>query len=181
MHTRQRFLTLEAMRGLAAICVVLMHGERAFGVASPMSGYLAVDFFFLLSGFIMAHAYEDRLDLGLPKRSFLHARLLRLYPLYLVGTVFTVVLAVASIVFRHQNTLWAYTQPLVSLPLAVWILPTPTTVVLYPLDTPAWSLLLELVANLAFAFAPWRRSKSLLLTVSSRAWRCSPRRYATAA
>ena len=166
MDRRQRFLTLEAMRGLAAICVVIMHGREAFGIAAPAGGYLAVDFFFLLSGFIMAHAYEGKLDRGLPKLSFLRARMIRLYPLYLVGTLSTVALAVASIVFRHQNTLWTYTKPLVSLPLAVWLIPNPTADLMFPLNVPAWTLLLELIANLAFAFGAWRRNSALLATVA---------------
>lgn len=59
-----RLLTLDAMRGLAAIGVILFHLD--FIGPFAQSGYLAVDFFFLLSGLVIARAYQTRLDRGLP-------------------------------------------------------------------------------------------------------------------
>ncbi len=162
MDKAKRFATLEGMRGVAAACVVLMHGDKLFGAASPAGGYLAVDFFFLLSGFIMAHAYAGRLDAGLPGFVFLRARVVRLYPLYLAGSLSTVVYALAAILARDEATLWDWTNPPVSLPFALFILPAPVVGILFPLNIPAWTLFMELLANAAFAIAGLRTRRALL-------------------
>ncbi|MHC2733083.1 hypothetical protein ACVIEO_006660 [Rhizobium leguminosarum] len=78
---RNRYYTLDAMRGFAAICVVATHFRESY---AP-SAYLAVDFFFVLSGFIIAEIYGKRLSRGLLFQSFMAARIKRLYPLYLIG------------------------------------------------------------------------------------------------
>ena len=59
--SRPHFLTLDAMRGVAAITVVLFHGARLAGVQTMPHGYLAVDMFFALSGFVISRAYDRRL------------------------------------------------------------------------------------------------------------------------
>jgi len=89
---KQRFYLLDALRGLAAIVVLQIHlrGEawQIFG-----SRYVAVDFFFVLSGFVLAQAYGER---HLSFASFLRIRLIRLYPLYLIGTLLGVLAAALS-------------------------------------------------------------------------------------
>ena len=63
--SRHRFLVLDGLRGLAAIAVALYHAGLALGVPYLTTrAYLAVDFFFVLSGFVIAHAYEDQLTSG---------------------------------------------------------------------------------------------------------------------
>lgn len=78
---RSRYYSLDAMRGFAAICVVATHFRESY---AP-SAYLAVDFFFVLSGFIIAEIYGKRLSRGLLFQTFMAARIKRLYPLYLIG------------------------------------------------------------------------------------------------
>ena len=163
MDRAKRFSTLEGMRGMAAICVVLMHSPGLFGLASPRSAYLAVDFFFVLSGFIIAHVYEARLDQGLSAKAFIRARIVRLYPLYVVGMISGVVIAAASLL-RHSDLLWSYTQPLVSVPFGLLMLPSPASNMLFHWMLPAWSLLLELIVNIAFSVA-WLRSQIALLAL----------------
>jgi peptidoglycan/LPS O-acetylase OafA/YrhL len=83
-----RFLFLDALRGIAALLIVLYHAPKYLGRALPhYSAFLAVDLFFVLSGFVIAFSYENRLLRGLSFRSFVAARLVRLYPVYLLGTV----------------------------------------------------------------------------------------------
>ena len=80
------------MRGVAAVLVVLFH----FGALAPAlstSGYLAVDFFFALSGFVIARTYDVRLAAGLGVAAFIERRLIRLYPLYLIGLLLGLVVA----------------------------------------------------------------------------------------
>ncbi|TIW52974.1 MAG: acyltransferase, partial [Mesorhizobium sp.] len=83
--TRHIYLNLDALRGVAAISVMLYHFSPfiADGKVLP-SSYLAVDLFFLLSGFVIAHAYDRKIESGMGFGTF---RLIRLYPLYLAGTL----------------------------------------------------------------------------------------------
>ena len=76
------FLELDAMRGVAAICVMLYHYSPFLSASKVLpSAYLAVDMFFLLSGFIIAHAYRARLLAGMSLGKFAVVRIIRLYPL----------------------------------------------------------------------------------------------------
>jgi peptidoglycan/LPS O-acetylase OafA/YrhL len=101
---RHSFVILDALRGVAAAAVVTVHAPLFFhSVATPgsvpdasghapMTGplfeaYLAVDFFFLLSGFVLAHAYGEKLNDGMTSCQFMRCRLIRLYPLYLLALV----------------------------------------------------------------------------------------------
>src|SRR5215467_2969310 len=94
---RQKLSSLEALRGLAALVVLGSHSLS--GNLRPQSGYLAVDLFFVLSGFVIAHAYRDRIERGLTIGAFIKLRLIRLYPLYLAGSLITVLVI---LVFPHD-------------------------------------------------------------------------------
>src|ERR1039458_3367376 len=80
---RPRFHLLDAMRGIAAILVVLYHIPSIFKHTLDFpNSILAVDFFFCLSGFVIAFSYEQRLRDHLNFRDFMVVRLTRLYPLF---------------------------------------------------------------------------------------------------
>ena len=76
-----QFQTLDALRGIAALLVVMLHGGMPFFPFFPHLAYLAVDLFFVLSGFVLSYAYQGRLDHGLTTTRFLAHRLIRLTPL----------------------------------------------------------------------------------------------------
>src|SRR5215510_8290030 len=80
-----RFLVLDGLRGVAAFAVILDHVSSTTLRAWLPGRYLAVDFFFVLSGFVLAHAYSARLACGMTAAGFMKIRLIRLYPLYLLG------------------------------------------------------------------------------------------------
>ena len=162
MEKPKQYLTLEGMRGIGAIYVVMAHGEQLFGWTAPRSAYLGVDFFFALSGFIIAHVYMGPLDRGLPPLAFLTSRLLRLYPVYVLGSLSAVVLAIQSAVIAHDTSLWAYTQPLISLPFALLMLPSPASDAMFPLDIPAWSLFVEFLVSIIITFRVMRSDGALL-------------------
>src|ERR1700760_4114451 len=87
---KPHFAVLDGMRGIAAICVVIFHfSEMVIWDYSKLwigHGFLAVDFFFCLSGFVLGYAYDDRIEkMGLG--SFLKARLIRLQPMVILGAV----------------------------------------------------------------------------------------------
>ena len=80
-HVPHRFVLLDGIRGLAAVAIAHRHAEVFFG-RPEASSYLAVDLFFALSGFVLAHAYGERLANGqMNPLNFMKARFLRLYPL----------------------------------------------------------------------------------------------------
>jgi peptidoglycan/LPS O-acetylase OafA/YrhL len=80
----KRFYVLDGMRGVAAICVVVGHIVQAMYLKIFSSG-MAVDMFFILSGFVLAYSYGERLASGLTYGQFVRIRLIRLYPMFLFG------------------------------------------------------------------------------------------------
>ncbi len=164
---KQRYFALDAMRGIAAIAVFLHHGNALSHPLVAAAGYRAVDLFFVLSGFVLTHSYEDRLLAGYGVRRFMLDRLVRLYPLYLVGALLGI--AGAWIAYRlGGGQLGLHTLVPATLSLLVF-LPSPTwsyTGELVPLNVPCWSLFLELLANLAFALClRWLTTARLVLGV----------------
>ena len=144
--------TLDGLRGVAAFAVVLMHA----GALAPRA-YLAVDLFFLLSGFVLEHAYGARLAAGWNPFGFLKKRLARLYPLYALAIAIAIV-AVGSALLLHRAAGWTWRAFVIaagagSVMLPAWLKGDHR---LYPLDFPAWTLLAELVVNLIWA-AVYRR------------------------
>lgn len=72
------FHTLDALRGIAAIGVVIFHMQLAFNPIRAPGGYLAVDLFFIMSGVVLSHAYEGRFRAGMGTVEFMRVRLIRL-------------------------------------------------------------------------------------------------------
>ena len=84
------FYKLESARGIAA-CMIVLHHSRYFLYEDQTrfveNAYLFVDFFFILSGFVMAYAYSEKINNGIPFVSFIALRLGRIYPLHLFMTL----------------------------------------------------------------------------------------------
>ncbi|MDR3448178.1 MAG: acyltransferase [Alphaproteobacteria bacterium] len=151
------FPALEGYRGIAALLIALYHyrcGFTGFGNYPAGDGYLAVDLFFVLSGFVLAHAYLPRLRRGLSVIDFMKIRLVRLYPLYFLGLVTgTAMLALglgAVQGFSSGNLATSFAWE-------VFMLPSPTTFLnqLFPINFVGWSLFFEMAVNLLFALF-WR-------------------------
>ena len=149
-------MTLNGLRGLAAACVMVFHRPAWFYPHFLLTdAYLAVDFFFLLSGFVLARAYLRRLGDGLGFAQFLSRRLQRLYPLTFLGAFLGLLL------FFHDHH--GRLPPLISIDVIATMLtlPTPWEPVSWYLDMPMWSLFYELVINIVFG---------LLLAYIGRKW-----------
>ena len=146
-----RLIALDGLRGVAAVVVVLWHFSTVVG-RSPATSMMAVDLFFLISGYVIPYAYERRLKAGMSLGRFLVARMVRLYPLYIlgVGINFAPFVHLAAVEGR-----WQLREPLYWLLWAVPLLPCipsgPEQSFL--LNPPAWSLFLEMVVNIAWAAA----------------------------
>jgi peptidoglycan/LPS O-acetylase OafA/YrhL len=112
-----------------------------------------VDLFFVLSGFVVAAAYEARLSEGLSLLQFLTIRLARLYPLYILGTLISVLGLIISFM-RHHGLTDFHAAFWKAVPFAVIMLPSPSFGVMgnvYPLNFPAWSLFFEIIINVVYA------------------------------
>lgn len=168
---KRQFNTLHGFRGIAAIMVVLYHFlgmEIGYENWAYGHGYLAVDFFFLLSGFVLSESYEQRLRGTWTAKNFIVVRIIRLYPMYIIGCVgglaYYLTVGKHTIDFRNSGTglgFAAFTSQALMLPS-----PPPLSIQLFALNPPAWSLFFELSINVAFAL--WLRVCGGL----SPAWIC---------
>jgi peptidoglycan/LPS O-acetylase OafA/YrhL len=151
---RERFLLLDGLRGVAAFAVILDHVPGGWLGDLIPGRYLAVDFFFVLSGFVLAHAYGCRLEAGGSPLAFMKARLIRLYPIYLLGLAVALSAVVLGAVRGWIGPGWG--DILTVAVFGLLFLPAPMTAgfgdgALYPANAPAWSLFFELVANVVYA------------------------------
>lgn len=146
-----RLVALDGMRGIAALCVFFFHAGGIPLLPRFANGYLAVDLFFLISGFILAKIYMPRFASGLPLSNFTRTRFFRFYPLYFIGFLLGLVLAVTREFFgRHTGT---YGLPWGAI-FAVGMLPSFNLAELprsdlYPFNIPSWSLFFEMILNIA--------------------------------
>jgi peptidoglycan/LPS O-acetylase OafA/YrhL len=148
------FHALDAGRGIAALVVIVFHVPVTLRGHLFGSGDLAVDFFFALSGFVLAHAYLGKLANGqLTVREFIAIRVIRLYPLYLLSLLGLLVL-LAVMVTLSRPIPWSLFALAGKLPFAFLMLPSPALDpmgYLYPFNIAAWSIFFELVINIVFA------------------------------
>ena len=147
-----RLQTLDGLRGIAALCVVLLHEGIIWQAQLMPGGYLAVDLFFVLSGFVIANAYESRFTQGMTFLAFLRARVIRFYPLYILGLAIGIVEA-AFHVAAHTPHAMSAVRLLESASLSLLFIPASlgTDGTIFPLNAPAWTLFFELVVNFAYA------------------------------
>ncbi len=108
--TKPHYHILDGLRGVAALTVVWFHIFEAFATShldqQINHGYLAVDFFFILSGFVMGYAYDDRWK-TMKVKEFFWRRLIRLHPMVVMGTLLShYVLLVAALPGTFQKFLW---------------------------------------------------------------------------
>lgn len=169
---KPHYQTLDGLRGVAAIVVVLFH------LAEPLAGshldnivnhgYLAVDFFFLLSGFVIGYAYDDRWK-KLTFGDFMRRRIARLQPLVILG------MTLGAIGFYFtDSTIWPliHTVPvwklIVVMLIGYTILPIPLSMdirgwqEMHPMNSVGWSLFFEYIANILYALGIRKLSNKAL-------------------
>ncbi|SLK10545.1 acyltransferase family protein [Novosphingobium mathurense] len=151
----KRLNGLDALRGIAAVSVLLHHiGIVSLGMTSN-NAYLAVDFFFMLSGYVMARTYEGRLAAGLGAGKFLFLRYVRLWPVMAFAFLLGIPDALTGMGLT-ETAAFAFVVNMALLP--YWAAWAP-----YPYNVAAWSIFYELVANLMHAVLFWRVRTGLLL------------------
>ncbi len=165
-----KLYTLDAMRGIAAFMVAALHFGFFGNEANSPS--LAVDFFFALSGFVIAYSYDRKFADGMTTEQFVRRRLIRLYPLYVLGLALGLgVAAIGALVGFTDNGGPYLTQFLASIFFLPWpggMGEAPPESLAAPLNGPYWSLILEIHINVLFAiFFRWlgMRMLSILVTL----------------
>ena len=83
--TVHRYEALDGLRGVAALSVMVGHFGLLLDLFEMPNGFLAVDTFFVMSGFVIAYSYGERLNRGMPARSYLYRRIVRLYPMFVIA------------------------------------------------------------------------------------------------
>ncbi|RJG54417.1 acyltransferase [Sphingobium terrigena] len=156
----QRLTGLDGLRAIAALSVILFHALAWQSGAQRGNAYLAVDFFFMLSGYVMARTYEDKLATSLSPATFLYGRFCRFWPtLFVAGLI-----GLPWFLVSFGVDQWGIAA------LNLLLIPTFQFVRLYPLNSPAWSILLELFANLLHTLVLRRLSTTtLVITVIAMA------------
>ena len=136
----RRLYGLDALRGIAALAVMLGHFTAIYKLGGlPLSSALAVDLFFILSGLVMARTYEERLRDDLTASQFLALRYRRLFLPLAIGSTICFIATAAMFGLSIQL--------LASWLLILAFLPTFWTPNAFPLNGPAWSLFLEILSN----------------------------------
>lgn len=172
LQTKQHIQILDGLRGVAAISVVVFHFME-FAVPDYQKSfiahaYLAVDFFFCLSGFVIAYAYDNRLkEIG--TWTFFKLRLIRLHPLVIIGSV----IGLLAFVFDPWSNLYAkYGTGQTVLMFLGSCLMIPYALIKeryfnnFHLNPPSWSLFWEYVANISYALLIIRLRNAILWVIT---------------
>jgi peptidoglycan/LPS O-acetylase OafA/YrhL len=169
LKTKQHFKALDGMRGVAALSVVVFHFmEMAIYNYSKLfigHGFLAVDFFFCLSGFVVGYAYDNRVkQMGL--KEFFTSRLIRLHPLVILGSVLGLIALFADPFAKGPLGYSAARVALMFLA-SLFMVPYPAMQERgfnnFNLNAPAWSLFWEYIANIVYATVLVRVSRRWLI------------------
>jgi peptidoglycan/LPS O-acetylase OafA/YrhL len=158
--TKPHYNILDGLRGVAALTVVCFHIFEAFATSHVDQkinhGYLAVDFFFILSGFVMGYAYDDRWK-TMSVWEFFKRRIIRLHPMVVIGALIG-----AAMFYTQGCSVWDVSKIsiaalLFATLLNAFLIPaTPGSEIrgvgeMYPLNGPSWSLFFEYIGNILYA------------------------------
>ena len=171
--TKKHFLLLDGLRGIAALAVVVFHFME--WVYSDYSknfvghGFLAVDFFFCLSGFVIAYAYDNRIE-SMGKKSFFVSRLIRLHPMVIFGSVIGL-LAFLLDPFAAEPSAYSFGKIALIFLASILLIPYPAMPErffnLFSFNAPSWSLFWEYVANIFYALFLHKLNRKFLLVLAA--------------
>ncbi len=169
--TKPHYNILDGLRGVAALMVLWFHIFEAYASShidqQINHGYLAVDFFFILSGFVIGYAYDDRWK-TMPIKDFIKRRFIRLHPMVVIGAI------IGAIMFYFQGcSVWdvskvSVTMLLIATLMNAYLIPaTPGFEIrgvteMFPLNGPSWSLFYEYIGNILYAFFIHKLSTKVL-------------------
>ena len=175
--SKPRYALLDGLRGVAAVLVVWSHFFEAFctsGYDMVMNHYyLAVDFFFILSGFVIGYAYDDRWRSGMTVWQFVKRRVIRLHPMVALAVVLGAIAWMVQGSVRWDGTAMPLSSLIGCLVLGFFLIPVlPGSAIdvrgnneMFPLNGPSWSLFFEYIGSFLYAFVLHRLSKRALQCV----------------
>lgn len=164
--TKPHYALLDGLRGVAALLVVFYHIFEGLSFAAGGTtitlinhGYLAVDFFFILSGFVIGYAYDDRLGKSMSLGNFFKRRLIRLHPMIVMGALLGVVFYLLQGSVRWDGSHVSTSMIMVALLCALFFIPAAPGAgydirgnsEMFPLNGPSWSLFFEYIGNILYA------------------------------
>ena len=170
---------LDGLRGVAALLVVWYHVFEGYAFAGGTTidtinhGYLAVDFFFILSGFVIGYAYDDRWSKTLTMKDFFKRRLIRLHPMVIMGAVLGVISFLIQGSVKWDGTHVSISLVMLSLLCSLFFIPAIPGAnyevrgngEMFPLNGPSWSLFFEYIGNILYALFIRRLSTKALTVV----------------
>jgi peptidoglycan/LPS O-acetylase OafA/YrhL len=163
----KRYEVLDGLRGVAAISVMLMHYSENTPHSLFKHADIAVDLFFILSGFVLMHSYRNKLVLGLSAREYIKKRIIRLYPMFAISMAIGIPALFAAVAigladYPQRSIIVASLNNLLFIPylgdygVANMVstaahLPVDKFTVgeIFPANPSAWSLFFEMVASVA--------------------------------
>lgn len=174
--TKAHYALLDGLRGVAALLVIVYHIFEGYAFAGGglietfNHGYLAVDFFFILSGFVIGYAYDDRWGQNLTMKDFFKRRLIRLHPMVILGAVLGVATYCIQGCVQWDGTHVALSMVMISLLCAMCFIPAVPGIgyevrgngEMFPLNGPSWSLFFEYIGNILYALFIRRLSTPVL-------------------
>lgn len=175
--SKPHYALLDGLRGVAAILVVWYHVFEGFQFAGNKPvidfinhGYLAVDFFFMLSGFVIGYAYDDRWGKSLTMGGFFRRRLIRLHPMVMLGALIGTVSFLLTGMERWDGTHSTLLLTLIALVCSWLMIPALPGMQrdvrgngeMFPLNGPCWSLFFEYIGNILYALIIRRLSTRAL-------------------
>lgn len=180
--TKPHYNLLDGLRGVAALLVLWYHVNEGFGFAGAVNGvsdgrilnfnhgYLAVDFFFILSGFVIGYAYDDRWDKSFGLKEFFKRRLIRLHPMVVIGAVLGVITFCIQGSVQWNGTQISTSLTMIALLCTLFFIPAVPGAgyevrgngEMFPLNGPFWSLFFEYLGNILYALFIRRLSTKAL-------------------
>ena len=186
VDTKPHYELLDGLRGVAALMVLVYHIFEGFAFASATNGvgdgiirtlnhgHIAVDFFFILSGFVISYAYDDRwqkMSIG----GFFKRRLIRLHPMIVLGAVIGAVAFLFDGCMRWDGSVTSVGWVMVALLLTMFMIPAVPGAQyevrgngeMFPLNGPMWSLFFEYIGNILYALVIRRFSTKALAALAA--------------
>lgn len=175
--SKPHYALLDGLRGVAAMLVVWYHVFEGFQFAGNKPvidfinhGYLAVDFFFMLSGFVIGYAYDDRWGKSLTMGGFFRRRLIRLHPMVMLGALIGAISFLLTGMERWDGTHSTLLLTLIALVCSWLMIPALPGMQrdvrgngeMFPLNGPCWSLFFEYIGNILYALIIRRLSTRIL-------------------
>lgn len=180
--SKPHYALLDGLRGVAAMLVVWYHVFEGFQFAGNKPvidfinhGYLAVDFFFMLSGFVIGYAYDDRWGKSLTTGGFFRRRLIRLHPMVMLGALIGAISFLLTGMERWDGTHSTLLLTLIALVCSWLMIPALPGMQrdvrgngeMFPLNGPCWSLFFEYIGNILYALIIHRLSTRILARLTA--------------